>query len=266
MAFSTTKTYNNNKENLTVTTSSPISFPNPNSKIMPSRMSIDYFNKLMRVNIAPRNPNSDKNEYSTYDMDNKVSVYLTFYRAKELFDMIEKMKTDDSIFNVCINTNGAMLKISKGKEYGSDNYVFAICTDKDGVISEMLYETQGDRYIEPYNFADGKYEEFVSKNMELDTFQMCLNEYYRASSYAIAASIADSELYRRHSQIEMIKSIAGKVGVKVGGNTKQYGNSTFLSRTTMASSPSINNNTDSSLNGVPSGYEASSFQDIVDNM
>lgn len=264
MAFSATKTYNNNKENITVTTSSPISFPNPNSKIMPSRMWIDYFNKLMRINIAPRNPNSDKNDYSTYDMDSKVCVYLTFYRAKELFDMIEKMKSDDSIFNVCINTTSAMFKVSNGKEYGSDNYVFAICTDKDGSVLEMQYETQSDRYKEPYNFADGKYEEFVSSTLELDTFQMCLMEYYKASSYAIAASIADSESYRRHRQTELIKSIAGKVGVKVGGS-KQYGNSTFLSRTTMAASPSINN--DNNLNGVvPAGYDETDFSDIANAM
>ena len=84
------KNYNNNERQITNTTYSSISFSNPESKIMQSKISISYFNKLMKISIALRNNAGSNDAYATYDTDNQVSVYVSFVKAEMLKRMIDK--------------------------------------------------------------------------------------------------------------------------------------------------------------------------------
>ena len=66
-------------------------------------------------------------------------------------------------------------------------------------------------------------------------------------------------MYRREAQNTLIKAIAEKVGAKTQSGNKQYNNKTFLSG-------EGKNSSSSGLNGVPEGYEVSSFDSIANNM
>jgi hypothetical protein len=90
---------------------------------------------------------------------------------------------------------------------------------------------------------------------------MALDEYYKASSYAIAASVWEANMYRHEYEIGLIKSIAEKTGAQIGSNNSnpaKFNNKTFLS----------NNNNQQNNNGsmIPKEYESSTFDDIAASM
>lgn len=252
------RNYNNNDKGPVVSTFSSISFSNPGSKLMASRFSISYLNKVMKVSIALRNNVGSNDGYATYDSDNQISVYLSNIKAELLRQMIINMKTDPTMHNVCAESKNGLLKISDGTEYGVQNPCISISfADEAGNVTEVIYETKP--HESAYNYNDGEFSTQTFRNIEIDTFVMALEEYYKASSYAIAASIAESGMYRREAQNTLIKAIAEKVGAKTQSGNKQYNNKTFLSG-------GSKNSSSSSLNGVPEGYEVSSFDSIANNM
>ena len=245
------RNYNNNDKKPTVNVYSSVTFTNPESKIMQTRFSIEYFNKVMKINIALRNNAGSNDAYATYDTDNQISVYLSNIKAEVLRQMIVAMKNDPSIHNVCVECKNSLLKISDGSEYNTGNPCISILfADESGRDTEVIYETKSN-YTGAYNYGDHKYSTKEFKSIELDTFAMCLGEYYKASSYAIAASVMEADLYRRNSLYELVKSISDKVGASPN---RKFNNKTFLSG---------NNNKTSDLNGVPDGYEAGSFDNIA---
>lgn len=250
------KNYSNNDKNPVSVVYSPIAFSNAESKIMASRFSISYFNRLMKVSIALRNNAGSNDAYATYDTDNQVSVYVSATKAKMLADMIVKMISNPTeINNVCIELKNGLLKVSNGAEYGVNNTCISISyADESGNVNEVVYENKADFYSAAYNYSDGEYSTEVFKSMELDMFVMTLNEYYKASSYAVVASIGEGMLYKRDAQYNLIKAIAEKVGVS--GNNKQFNNKTFLSG-------GNNKTTSSGINGIPAEYESASFASIA---
>ena len=255
------RTYNNNDKTPTVSTYSSIVFSNPESKIMASRFSIGYFNKLMKISIALRNNAGSNDAYATYATDNQVSVYVSGTKAIMLAQMIDKMNHDATIKNVCIELKNGLLKVSNGSEYGTRNTCISISfADESGNVNEVVYETKGDYHTAAYNYNDGEYSTEVFNHIEIDTIKMTLEEYYRASSYAIAATVAESNMYRREATNNIIKAIAEKVGASTSSSGKQFNNKTFLSGGNKSSSSSSN------LNGVPEGYEVASFDSIVSSM
>ena len=99
MAF---KPYNNNEKNLTCSTFSNISFSNPESNIAQTKISIGYFNKVMKISIAARNNNGSNDNFATYDNDNAVSVYVSNIKARILYLLIQKLISDPDTHNVCV--------------------------------------------------------------------------------------------------------------------------------------------------------------------
>ena len=251
-------TNNNSDRQPTNTTYSSISFSNPESKIMPSKFSISYFNRLMKISIALRNNAGSKDAYATYDTDNQVSVYVSYSKAYMLLHLIEKLKQPD-INNVCIELKNGLLKISKGAEFSSNNYCISISyADEGGNVNEVVYETKGDYHTAAYNYSGETFSTEVFKTLEVDTIAMALDEYYRASSYAIAASVMEAQMYKRLAQYELIKSIAEKVGVTTPN--KQTNTKTFLNASNSVQSSS------NEINGVPKYYDVTTFDSIAENM
>lgn len=256
------RNYNNNDRAPTVSVYSNVTFSNPESKIMASRFSISYFNKLMKISIALRNNAGSNDAYATYDTDNQISVYVSNIKAKMLEQMIIKMNSDPSIHNVCIELKNGLLKISDGSEYGVNNPCISISyADESGNVNEVVYESKGSYHTAAYNYNDGKYSTETFATIELDTIAMALEEYYIASSYAVAASVIEANMYRRDAQYNLIKAIADKVGAQQASNSnKQYNNKTFLANNNNSGSNS------SGLNGVPAGYETTSFDNIANSI
>lgn len=254
------RNYNNNDKGPINATFSSIAFSNTDSKIMQSRFSISYFNKLMKVSIALRNNANSNDAYATYDTDGQISVFVSFSKAIVLSKLIDKFKTEKDINNVCIELKNGLLKISNGAEYGTDNPCISISyADEAGNINEVVYETKTNYYTGAYNYNDGKFSSETFPNIEIDAFDMALNEYYKAQSYAQAAAYMEASMYKRQSLYDLIKSIADHVGAS-SSNNKQYNNKTFLSN-----NGTMNNNSNK-INDIPKEYETTSFDDIAKNM
>lgn len=252
------KNYNNNEKSITNSTFSSVSFSNPESKIMQSKFSISYFNRLMKISIALRNNANSNDVYATYDTDNQVSVYVSFSKAIMLKTMIDKLKSDPDIHNVCIELKNGLLKVSDGSEYGTNSTCISISyADESGNVQEVIYECKTDYHTAAYNYSDGSFSSEIFNDLELDSISMALEQYYYASSYAVAATVMEANMYKRQAQIDLIKAIADKVGVQTGG-VKQFNSKTFLSNN--------NNSNKGALNGIPKEYEATSFDSIANNM
>lgn len=259
------KTYtNNNDKQITNTTYSGVVFTNAESKIMQTRFSIAYFNKLMKISIALRNNAGSNDAYATYDTDNQVSVYVSPTKAFMLWHMIKTNLSEPTIHNVCIELKNGLFKISDGSEYGSDNYCFSISyADEAGNVNEVVYETKSSFYTAAYNYNDDKFNTVTFSDMELTMLAMVLEEYYKASSYAVAATVMEANMYKRNAQVELIKAIADKVGVQGGGASKQFNSKTFLQGSNNSNNSSSNTG---ELNGIPKYYEATTFESIANNM
>ena len=263
----TYNTYNNNsKDAPTVNTYTPISFANPNSPIMPSRFSISYFNKVMCISIALRNSDPSQKD-AKYDNDHKISVYISYIKAKILHDMIIDM-VNTKKNNVCVELKGGLLKVSNGIEFGSESPCISITyADENKNTTEVIYQTNNN-YTGAYNFSNNSYSTMNFPMLELDTFVMVLEQYYIASSYAIAATVKEASIYQHKAIIDAIRGNTGGSSNSSRPNAGSYNNKTFLSGNDNGGNnySQENHNYQGSMQGVPKEYEQSSFDDIAQNM
>lgn len=263
MAF---KNYNNNNNGPVSTTFSPITFSNPASQVDQTKFSISYFNKLMKVSIAKKLSGGNNDQFANYDNDNAFVVFVSFSKAKILLDLIQKkLLVEPDVHNVCIELKHGLLKVSDGIEFGSDTPCISISSaDSSGNVSEVIYQCKKDFYTGAYNYNNGKYSTESFDDLEMDTFVMVLEEYFKASSYAIAASVMEAGMYKRDSQYNLIRSIADKVGASTqNGSGGGYNSKTFLAGDGGGNSGT---NMGGGMNGVPREYESASFDDIARSM
>lgn len=258
-------TYNSNDKQLTNTTYSGASFSNPDSKVFPSRLSISYFNKVMKLTIAPKVENQGNNGYASYDAEHQTYVYISATKAKMLCDLIDYMKGNkDTVHNVCIELKQGLLMISDGSELGIETPCISIrSADESGNVKTVTYETKTGYHKGAYNYnvSDNTYENYVFDEIELDVLYIALKEYVKASSYAVAASVMEASMFRNDRVQKTISSIASKVGASSGSGNKTYNSRTFLS----GDSDNTPSNT-SGNNMIPKEYEASTFDDIANAM
>jgi len=255
---------NNNDKRPTVNTYTPISFTNQDSKIMDTRLSISYFNKLMCITIAART-NAGSSDFATYDTDNPVSIYISYSKAKILHDAILNMLSKpNEIHNVCVELKNGLLKISDGVEYGSSNPCIAILYAKDNAgVNEIIYETKSDMYYAAYNYDNEQYSSMPFPKFEIETFAMILEQYYIASSYAYAAMNREANMYASKFTSDILKGIAGKVGYQYSSSSGSgnFNNKSFLSGNNSSSSSKPQFNGD-----VPTEYQQSTFSDIANSL
>ena len=265
MAF---KSYNNNDKGPVCTTFSGVSFSNPESSIGQTKISISYFNRVMKIAIAARNNNGSNNEYATYDNDNAVVVYASNIKARILYLLIQKLKEDPNTHNVCVELKNGLIKVSDGSEYGSSVPCISISyASEDGSVHEIVYQTKEGFHKGAANYSNGSYQNVLFDDIELDTFAMTLDEYYKASSYAIAASVWEANMYRHEYEINLIKSIAEKSGVQIGSSNNNNSNPAKFNNKTFLSNNNGGNNTKSSTGSmIPKEYESSTFDDIAASM
>lgn len=255
------KSYNNNDRTPTISVYSGIVFTNPESNISQTKFSISYFNKVMKVSIAMKNNGGSNNDFSTYDNDNAVVVYISNTKAEILYNLIQRLKTDKDTHNVCIELKNGLMKVSDGAEFGSPSPCISISyASEDGSVHEIVYQTKYGFHNGAVNYSDGEFSTVTFDDIELDTFAMCLHEYYKASSYAIAATVWEANMYRRDYDQNLIRSIAEKVGVSIGSNNNtKFNNKTFLSS-------SDNSTSGNSTDIIPKEYETSTFDAIAGSL
>jgi hypothetical protein len=261
-------------------TFTPISFPNATSKIMGSKLAISYFNQLLKISISKAVNNGGDN--ISFDYKNSKDVYLSYAKAKILRDLITKKLLTGEVDNVAIETNKGLIKVSNGKEYKSDTPVIAIIavSNNNAAAEEYIYQTKGATYGGAYNYkSPGKYTSYMDDMFEINTFVMVLEQYYYASSYAIAASVMEANMYKHEGSKQLLRAIASKVGASTGYS--RGGNSgKFQSKSNFLSSGSeeyvedgsgeqmdleqFNSNINDSI--IPKEYETSTFDEIARGM
>ena len=261
--------FSQEKKQPTVNVFSGITFTNPDSPIMQTRLSISYFNKMMCLTFEPRDYINTVREYPTYNKDLGVKTYLSNTKAKLLLEAMKDMfnNPNSNKTNVGVEVNSGVLKVSNGAEYGANSPCIALLYVKStGDKGEIIYHTKVN-YEAVYNFNDSTFTKFSYPNFEIETFMMALEQYYLASSYAIAASIAESNMYRENSHYELLRSIADKVGAGNNGGynkgSKVYASkSFFVGKTELSPEDDYNSNNQQ----VPEEYSAQSFDEMVDSL
>ena len=241
--------FGNNKDNQpTLTVYTPISFANSESKLNKSRLSISYFNRLMKLSIANAIGKGDGG-FVKYDNDNEVSVYISPTKAGILMRLLKEYFLTKETTNVCIELKNGLLKVYKT---ASGNCAVSISSaDSNGTVTETIYECKPQ--VGAYNYNDGQYSEAVFEDFEVQYLTMVFEEYYKASSYAIATSVHESAMYRNEAKYNLLKAIAEKVGASNGA--KSYNSKSFL-----------NSGNKSTPSSTPKEYESASFDDIANSL
>lgn len=260
--------YSNNssrdKNEPTVNTYTPLTFRNPSSKVSPSRFSISYLNKMMVISISPRTNTGSNESFAKYtDSKDSPTIYLSYRKAKCLLEGIKALKEDKSINNVCIETNKGLLIVSNGVEYGSETPCIAIKSqDVNGAVITTVYQTtNSDSFA--YNYTEDAFSSKDIPGMELGIFEMVLEQYYIANSYAVAATVRDAYVYQTKYQNDILRGIAGKVGVQINNGSGNYGSSQYNSSTSFLNNANKNSGT---MQGAPAEYQETSFDDIAASM
>lgn len=248
---------------------SSINLANADSSLQATKLTIGYFNRLMQISIAPRNPASPGEEYPTFNNQSAVKVYISYSQAKMLHDamvdMFQNPKTDKK--NICVETKHGLFKISNGEEFGSNSPCVSIMY-VDGALGktvEAIYQMKNN-YEVAYNYENGKFSTQKFPNLEVDILMVAFREYFNSANYAVASSIHEASMYRENYAQNILKSIANKVGA-VQENTRtnsapnSFSNHTFLS-TPVEQPDDYKQNSPSTENQ----YQMSTFDDIVAGM
>lgn len=218
--------YNNVNDNKpTINTYSAISFVNNESQITGCSVNISYFNKMMVLGFIINSNNFNQQQ-------DQLKIYLSYMQAKKLANAARQMFNDpkSGMKNVCVETKYGLLKISNGEEFNADSpCISVIYITKDGNTQEIVYQTKTG-YECAYNYQNGEFSKINYPMMEIETFMLALEEYYKAANCAIAASVHETSLYRDRSKYDLLRSIATKVGVRNNGNSREsngYGGGYF---------------------------------------
>lgn len=263
-------TYDNNENRPSVTTYTPLSFANPDSTLYASRLSISYFNRMMAISISPRNPVSPNESFPTYNKEGAIQIFITYTQAKLLHDgFIDIIHGKSKHHNVCVETKNGLLMLNDGVDKGTDPYIAIHYVNKNSNTQSVTYYQFKRNYELPCDYVENKYDVIKFPDHEIDTFLMVLESYYNAASYAIAASVAESGMYRQRFINEALKSIAGRVGASLnfGGKSTSPGGFSFLGN---ANQTSFDNNSgggfdpNTALSGGTDGVAKSpTFDDVI---
>ena len=214
-------TYNNNeKKNYSPSVTSGYRFSNPESNVDQTCLTFSFWNKLLKISIAPKK--KTEGDVVAFDYDNAGTVYLTHTKAlimhKEVMKFIKEFAEGTSVSNAGVSTGSqGLLYICDGKEFGSENPCLVIRKINEQGQSESCYayEFRGNVHnsVINYNPKDAKFETNDYKLLELEQFAILLKEYYESMTMAVAYSIQESNKYDQSRLNTKLKVIGEKLGV-----------------------------------------------------
>nr|DAN20304.1 MAG TPA: hypothetical protein [Caudoviricetes sp.] len=209
-------------------------FSNSEAKLDQTSLTFNWWNKMLKVSIAPKMNNNG--DYAQYDHKNAISVYMGVQSAKALYILMQDYLTflSDPVnnkkdYNRAIQVKSGVVILSNGKFIGQNGtpcMVIAKINDKGKIESSYAYEFKiGTMYsIDNFNAESGEYETSTDqfKLMEIELVANALKQYVDAVSNMIAASVVHEMQPFRNE----IRKIADKLGVSLGGDS---GNTTRTS-------------------------------------
>lgn len=259
-------TYNNNeKKNYQPSVTAGYRFSNIESTIDKTSLSFSFWNKLLKVSIAPKK--ETEGDTIAFDHENAGSVYLSHTKAlilyKEIMNFLEMYKKGNAPKNVGVSTGSeGLLYISNGEEFNANGPCLVLRkTDEKGhPTSTFVYEFRRNTHASIVNYVEktASFDSNVYDTLEIEQFANLLKSYYESMTMAIAYSIQEAGKYDNSRMNTKLKIIGEKLGVEFGkpgtGFQKSSNTSFFNSSNASNVQPA----------GISTAYENGSFDDLDD--
>ena len=203
-------------------------FSNPDAKLDKTALTFTWWNKLLKLSIAPKLNNDG--DYAQYDHKNAISVYLGVQSARALqiliHDFVQFLNDPanaDKDYNRSIPLKSGNVILSNGKfikQEGCPCMVITKMNDQGKIESSFSYEFKvGTMFsVENFNPEDGSYEtrDDQFRLIELELVEEALDQYVKAVSNMFAASVVHEMQPVRNAQ----RAIADKLGVNLSSGYK----------------------------------------------
>ena len=117
-------TYNNNeRRNYSPSVTAGYRFSNPDSTIDKTSLSFTYWNKLLKISIAPKK--ETEGDTIAFDHENAGNVYLSHTKAlifyKEIMRFLDEYTNGTAVTNAGVNTGKeGLIYICDGKEFNAE--------------------------------------------------------------------------------------------------------------------------------------------------
>lgn len=235
--------------------------------IDPSALSYRFTLGMLVISISPMLPSAKPDDAKLWDHDNKVSIWLTHYKATMLLKEIEYVQAHpDTVNNGGVDTrSGGLISFSTGKELGASGpclIIRKIDQETGEPVSTYAYQFKTDYYrsIRNYNpSAPNESEKINYPNIEVEEFKELLRTYI--SSIGGAQSYADM-YYQRFDTNRMntkVRLIMDKLGIENPEYSKKSsGNRSYFS----------NNGSTNANNSIPSSnnMRSTTMDALADDM
>lgn len=258
-------TYNNNeRKNYSPSVTSGYRFSNPESAIDKTSLSFSFWNKLLKVSIAPRK--ETEGDTIAYDHENAGAVYLSHSKAyifhKEIINFLDAYKKGASPKNVGVSTGSeGLIYICTGEEFNANGPCLVIRKiDENGKsTSTFVYEFKRDaQSVVNYSEKTTEFESNIFEFNEIEQLAVLLKNYYDSMTMAVAYSVQEANKYDNSRINTKLKIIGEKLGVDFQKPNNDKGRSSNNSYFTNAKPKSENQ----SYNGLNTSYETGSLDDI----
>lgn len=245
---------NNNKpkyDNVQVTSQYQMS--NLESKVDQTKLVPSFLRNQIVLSLYALKPSADGSIH--WDYDNGIAIYLTHIKARMLAEEIKAFIKDRTL-QVGVNSGNGCIIITNGTEYGVSTPVLTIRKvdpETRQTTASAAYEFKSDYHYAIRNFkeADFTFDKYFYNDLELDQLVTVLEQYYTSMTSALAYSIMETNKYNNTAQTNLLKAIAGQVGVEMTSkksNTSYNKGSAFDQK-----QPN---------NGITNPYNTSSIDDI----
>lgn len=245
-------TYNNNeKKNYSPSVTAGYRFSNPESNIDKTSLSFAYWNKLLKISIAPKK--ETEGDIIAFDYENAGTIYLSHTKAfifyKEIRKFLDNYAEGNTDFNVGVNSGKeGLIYICNGKEFNAEGPCLVIRKiDETGhSTSDYVYEFKRGVHssIVNYEASTCNFESRFYDLIELEQFMNLLKSYYEAMTMANAYSVQEANKYDTSRMNTKLKIIGEKLGVEFKSgqyNSNRSSNSSYFSNAKPTQQSSANN-------------------------
>ena len=265
---------NNQQSNRGRTTYTPIRYINPDSNVDKTRLSYEYWNSTLKINITNRK-DTGNNEIVFDDMDSAV-IFLTPDKARIFTNVIKNFLKDPIKYNNSgVNTTKGVITLNNGAQHGTTNPCLIIrqIDQTDGTIQKTYayeFKTNYHYAITNLDASDNEIRGFDKdfdsyRNLEIEQLLTMLENFINASTYAYAAAASKANEYRENTMNNKIDSIMNKLGIEYTGRS-QRSTGSFFDNNGRNNYNGNNSMSSSSMEGANKYNQLGSLDDIDDGL
>ena len=212
--------YNNNERKNYPTVYSNYKMSNPEA-IEPTQLSFAFaFNGLLKVIIAPKKGTSDEG-FTSYDHENEAFAFLSYTKAKIFSLEIRERLLTGLTQSVAVDTKHGLISISNKNGVYSLN-ISDIDPNTGLIMTEYSYEFKNvHKAIENYDAATGNFTTNEYPTVEVEMFADLLDEYYKATSNAVAYSVINANRFNDGSIKSSLEAIKKQLNIPTTGQYSQ---------------------------------------------